>query len=62
MGFARSKAQAMHPEIACNNNYDDHYANDREDVHLPAPVYEIVMRGMASAHTSNVYTLLKLIA
>jgi hypothetical protein len=33
MGFARSKAQAMHPEIACNNNYDDYYANDREDVH-----------------------------
>jgi hypothetical protein len=33
-GFARSKAKAMDPEIARNQNYDDHYANDSEDVHL----------------------------
>ena len=32
-GFARSKAKAMDPEIARNQNYDDHYANDSEDVH-----------------------------
>ena len=31
--FARSKAKAMHPEIARNQNYDDHYANYSEDVH-----------------------------
>src|SRR5580692_5147351 len=31
---ARSKAKAMDPEIARNQNYDDHYANDSEDVHL----------------------------
>jgi hypothetical protein len=31
--FARSKAKAMHPEIARNHNYDDHYANDSKDVH-----------------------------
>jgi hypothetical protein len=39
-GFARSKAKAMDPEIARNQNYDDHYANDSEDVHsalLPFP-------------------------
>jgi hypothetical protein len=29
----RSKAKAMDPEIARNQNYDDHYANDSEDVH-----------------------------
>jgi hypothetical protein len=23
----------MHPEIARNQNYNDHYANDSEDVH-----------------------------
>ena len=33
VGFARSKAKAMDPEIARNQNYDDHYANDSEDVH-----------------------------
>jgi hypothetical protein len=32
-GFARSKAKAMDPEIARNQNYDDYYANDSEDVH-----------------------------
>src|ERR1700745_4295985 len=32
-GFARSKAKAMDPEIARNQDYDDHYANDSEDVH-----------------------------
>src|ERR1700730_5612869 len=32
-GFVRSKAKAMDPEIARNQNYDDHYANDSEDVH-----------------------------
>ncbi len=31
--FAGSKAKAMDPEIARNQNYDDHYANDSEDVH-----------------------------
>ena len=38
--FVRSKAKSMHPEIARNQNYDDHYANDSEDVHsalLPFP-------------------------
>jgi hypothetical protein len=24
----------MDPEIARNQNYDDHYANDGEDIHL----------------------------
>ena len=32
-GLARSKAKAMDPEIARNQDYDDHYANDSEDVH-----------------------------
>lgn len=32
-GSAGSKAKAMDPEIACNQNYDDYYANDGEDVH-----------------------------
>jgi hypothetical protein len=32
----------MHSEITGNQNYDDHYANDGEDVHsalLPAPCW-----------------------
>ena len=32
-GFVRSKAKAMDPEIARNQNHDDHYANDSENVH-----------------------------
>jgi len=32
-GFVRSKAKAVDPEIARNQNYDDHHANDSEDVH-----------------------------
>jgi hypothetical protein len=32
-GSVRSKAKAMDPEIARNQNYDDHHANDSEDVH-----------------------------
>jgi hypothetical protein len=32
-GFARSKTKAMDPEIARNQNYDNYYANDREDFH-----------------------------
>src|ERR1700730_1844427 len=44
--FARSKAQAMHPEIACNNNYDNHYANDIKDVHCVCSRYEMVVRGV----------------
>jgi hypothetical protein len=40
MGFARSKAQAMHPEIACNNNYDDYHANDKKMFIVSAPVTE----------------------
>jgi hypothetical protein len=32
-GLDRSKAKAMHPEIARNQNYNDHYANNSKDVH-----------------------------
>jgi hypothetical protein len=31
--FTRSIDNAMHPEIARNQNYDDHYADDSKDVH-----------------------------
>jgi hypothetical protein len=30
---AASAAKAMDPEIARNQDYDDHYANDSKDVH-----------------------------
>jgi hypothetical protein len=33
-GFARLKAKAMDPEIARNQNYDDHYTNDGKYVHF----------------------------
>jgi hypothetical protein len=32
--FTRSEAKAMDPEIARNQDYDDHYANDGKDVHF----------------------------
>src|SRR5665213_3476084 len=35
-GFVRSKADAVDPQIARNQNYDDHYADDSEDVHSAA--------------------------
>jgi hypothetical protein len=41
-GFARSKAKAMDPEIARNQNYDDHHANDSKDVHS-VPLHSIKM-------------------
>jgi hypothetical protein len=54
--FARSKAQAMHPEIACNNNYDNHYANDIKDVHCVCSRYEMVVRGVTTcSHAQRIH-------
>jgi hypothetical protein len=44
MGFARSKAQAMHPEIACNNNYADHYPNDTKDIQCVCSRREMIVQ------------------
>jgi hypothetical protein len=33
-GFAGSKAEAVDPEIARSQKYDDNHANDGEDVHF----------------------------
>ena len=56
MGFATSKAQAVHPKIARNNNYDDHYANDREDVHCVCSRYEMALRGVPTrSHASRTH-------
>jgi hypothetical protein len=33
-GFVRSKAEAVDSEIARNQKYDNHYANDSKDVHF----------------------------
>jgi len=59
-GFARSKAKAMDPEIARNQNYDDHYANDSEDVHSALlPFHDDSAR---RARTPYVSAAIKLIA
>ena len=59
-GFARSKAKAMDPEIACNQHYDYHYANDSEDVHSALlPFHDDSAR---RARSSYVYVAIKLIA
>ena len=59
-GFARSKAKAMDPEIARNQNYDDHYANDGEDVHSALlPFHDDSAR---RARTPSVSAAIKLIA
>ena len=59
-GFARSKAKAMDPEIARNQNYDDHYANDSEDVHSALlPFHDDSVR---RARSSYVSIAIKLIA
>src|SRR5260370_41131370 len=59
-GFARSKAKAMDPEIARNQNYDDHYANDSEDVHSALlPFHDDSAR---RARTPSVSASIKLIA
>jgi hypothetical protein len=36
----------MDPEIAGNQNYDDHYANDSEDVHLLYSRSMMIARGV----------------
>ena len=41
-GFARSKLKAMDPEIARNQDYDDHDANDGKDVHS-VPLHSMMM-------------------
>jgi hypothetical protein len=36
----------MDPEIARNQNYDDHYANDSEDVHSALlPLHDLLFGG-----------------
>jgi hypothetical protein len=50
----------MDPEIARNQNYDDHYANDSEDVHCALlPFHDDSAR---RARSSYVYVAIKLIA
>ena len=58
-GFARSKAKAMDPEIARNQNYDDHYANDSEDVHSALlPFHDDSARRARSSYVSVAIKLL----
>jgi len=43
----------MDPEIARNQNYDDHYANDSEDVHSALlPFHDDSARRARSAYVS----------
>ena len=53
--FASSKAKSMHPEIARNQNYNDHYANDSEDVHCSYSRYEIIVPGVTASIACLVY-------
>jgi hypothetical protein len=58
-GFAGSKAKAMDPEIAGNQNYDDHYANDSEDVHSALlPFHDDSARRARSPYVSAAIKLL----
>ena len=58
-GFAGSKAKAMDPEIAGNQNYDDHYANDSEDVHSALlPFHDDSARRARSPYVSAAVKLL----
>ena len=38
----------MHPEIARNQNYDDHYADDSKDVHSALLLHSDVLRMSAA--------------
>jgi hypothetical protein len=58
-GFATSKAKAMDPEIARDQNYDDHYANDSEDVHSALlPFHDDSARRARSPYVSAAIKLL----
>src|ERR1700751_2989100 len=58
-GFAGSKAKAMDSEIAGNQNYDDHYANDSEDVHSALlPFHDYSARRARSPYVSAAVKLL----
>jgi hypothetical protein len=46
---AGSKATAMDPEIASNQDYDDHYTNDGKDVHFFNSHLMVAMRGVLAA-------------
>jgi hypothetical protein len=60
MGFRKLKVKAMDPKIARNQNYDDHYANDSEDVHSAIlPFHDDSAR---HARTCYVSAAIKLIA
>jgi hypothetical protein len=52
-GFARSKAKAMDPEIARNQHYDDHYANDSEDVHSALLPFMMIDRWLGATEASK---------
>jgi hypothetical protein len=54
--FARSKVKSMHPEIARNQNYDDHYANDSEVFIAPTPLrnYGTWRDGMSCLRPSTI--------
>ncbi len=53
--FARSKIKSMHSEIARNQNYDDHYADDSEDVHCFYTRYEIIVPDVMASIACLVY-------
>ena len=48
------KVDDMHPEIAGDQNYDDHYANYSEDVH--SVVLQLPDNSVRGASTPHVYT------
>ena len=45
----------MHPEVAGDQNYDDHYANYSEDVH--SVVLQLPDNGVRRASTPHVYNI-----
>ena len=48
------KVDAMHPEVAGDQNYDDHYANYSEDVH--SVVLQLPDNSVRRASTPHVHT------
>ena len=50
----KSKVDAMHTEVAGDQNYDDHYANYSKDVH--SVVLQLPDNRMRRASTPHVHT------
>jgi hypothetical protein len=58
-GIAGSEAEAMDPEIARNQKYHDHNANDGKDVHLLYSDFMMMAYGVLAHRTYQTVTRLQ---